>query len=570
MSLKTYNSETDARVRIQVGGDRTGMGGSAVSNLQGVQLGIYSSSSSTTPLDTCTSDASGVCELVVTNPGGNRYWVKQISAPTNWFMNPKLQTNWVNGWGGDNPATVDYIFQTPKLYTGTTYNSGDVMDTEGDPNDSDGTNAIWQNSRDNKSLVQRCGIKVALLLDISGSVGSAGMVSLKAAADKMVDSLTGTPSQMAVFNFASHSPESGTSNHPTLVPVATTSQANAFKALYSGWTSGGGTNWDEALYTVSQAAATYDVVVMITDGKPTYWSNGPSGSGSTTRFKEIETGIFSANKLKNKGTRIMALGVGSGVSGDAKYNLAAISGPTAYNGSNASTADYFQAADYNSAGEALRQLALGNCLGSVSVVKHIVPQGNAAGNITGATPAGAGWKFDGSVVPPTNGVTINPTSGTTDVTSAVNFKLDYPGGVNSATVQVGEDLTGHTNYELFPVGSKNAVCKRVDDNSTVTVTNVGTNGFTVNAPSTAPITCNVYNQYKAPPAWELTKTSSVDSPPLAPGGTLTYTLHAKNTGTVAGTNLTATDDLTNVLNNATLVTPLAAGLSISGNTLTWN
>ena len=51
----------------------------------------------------------------------------------------------------------------------------------------------------------------------------------------------------------------------------------------------------------------------------------------------------------------------------------AISGPTAYNGSNGATADYYQTAHYTPAGNALRNLALGNCTVTMNIVKQVVP-----------------------------------------------------------------------------------------------------------------------------------------------------------------------------------------------------
>jgi uncharacterized repeat protein (TIGR01451 family)/fimbrial isopeptide formation D2 family protein len=56
---------------------------------------------------------------------------------------------------------------------------------------------------------------------------------------------------------------------------------------------------------------------------------------------------------------------------------------------------------------------------------------------------------------------------------------------------------------------------------------------------------------------------------VAPGSTITYTLAATNTSQAVVSNATATDDLSKVLPSATLVTPLAAGLTKSGDTLTW-
>ncbi len=60
---------------------------------------------------------------------------------------------------------------------------------------------IWQSSCQ-PDLPAQCGIDVALVLDLSGSVAG-NLSQLKAAANQLVDSLTGTPSNVGLFTFSS-------------------------------------------------------------------------------------------------------------------------------------------------------------------------------------------------------------------------------------------------------------------------------------------------------------------------------------------------------------------------------
>ncbi|QIM15587.1 VWA domain-containing protein [Leucobacter insecticola] len=129
---------------------------------------------------------------------------------------------------------------------------------------------------------------------------------------------------------------------------------------------------------------------MLTDGNPTSYAEA-EGPGNRTRFREVENGIFSANAVKAEGTKVIAFGVGDGVNGSPD-NLRAISGPIA-------GSDYYQSSDYAAAGEALRELALGNCAGSVSVVKQVVSATTSGEDITGASPA-AGWNFTATTSSP--------------------------------------------------------------------------------------------------------------------------------------------------------------------------
>jgi len=70
------------------------------------------------------------------------------------------------------------------------------------------------------------------------------------------------------------------------------------------------------------------------------------------------------------------------------------------------------------------------------------------------------------------------------------------------------------------------------------------------------------------PHWVLTKTS--DKPvDVMPGETITYTLTVTNDSDTDVLHAVVNDDLSQVLDNATLNLPLAAGLAINGNELTW-
>ena len=55
---------------------------------------------------------------------------------------------------------------------------------------------------------------------------------------------------------------------------------------------------------------------------------------------------------------------------------------------------------------------------------------------------------------------------------------------------------------------------------------------------------------------------------MAAGSTLTYTLTITNTGSVALPSVTVTDDLADVLDDASFGSPIT-GATRSGNTLTW-
>ncbi|MBO3086605.1 DUF7927 domain-containing protein [Cellulomonas fengjieae] len=520
----------NAVITVQVGADRQGTRG--VSGLAGVTLQLYDGGTTgpTTPVAdawaTCTSDADGDCSFVVPNTqsgifgcfgaaaGANcdrRFWIVQTGVPDGFTQNSTLRTGNGNGTGSQ---LTPYQFRTgTTLRAGNTYtSSSDFMVGTGSTNRS-ASGGIWQQSRTNPPPVQSCGLRVALVLDLSGSVTSPQLAALKSASDTFVDALTGTPSEAALFSFSTATPALGaTQNYPGLSPISTPAAAAEFKARYASWTSQGGTNWDRGLAAPAEAAAEYDVAIVITDGDPTYYNQPAEGPGNFTRLREMENGIFSANALKAQGTRVLAVGVGAGVSDAATaQNLRAISGPTAYDGTNSQAADYYQVTDYSAVGQALRQLALGECAGSLSVVKQIV---DSSGDLSTATPGGAGWTFDASTA--TTGVTIANPSATTDSSSAVNFPLTYGGGVTSGAIEVQEQP--QTGTTLFPVDGANAVCTDLDTDQPLTVTNAEPTGFTVDVPSTDAVTCTVYNQVAAPASVTVDKEWAINGAAPVPEG----------------------------------------------------
>ncbi|MCX4441906.1 hypothetical protein [Streptomyces albidoflavus] len=488
---------TTSVVTVRTGGDR--IADAEVGPLAGVTLGLFVDEAAPDPVDpdwgVCVSDADGDCSFTVpgTGPGGPNegavYTVRQIAAPAGWYTNPELRTGPGSGSGSLSPA---YAFPTPELEGGQTYSStSDFMySTEYRESPFTASTGIWQQSRNNPPLNGACGIDVALVLDLSASVGSA-LPQLKDAADQFTDALAGTPSRLSLFSFDRNSPSTGTENHPEPTSVSTQAGADAFKSLYADWDLGSGTNWDQGLYAVAKAPTRYDLTVVLTDGNPTRFSKPIEGDGSRTHFADTEGGIFAANAVKAQGTRVVAVGVGRGVEGVSGLNLRAISGPEAFTGDNPETANYYQTTDFTAAGAALNQLALSNCAGTVSVIKQIVPESNTGEDVSGSRNAGPGWEFTASSTEPLGGL---PDTRATDDdgTGGVTFEPEFPPTTGEAPVTVEE--TQQPNHTLVTQGGANAVCVNLDDGASVPVTNSGPTGFTVDLARQGGVSCTVYNR----------------------------------------------------------------------------
>lgn len=168
---------------------------------------------------------------------------------------------------------------------------------------------------------------------------------------------------------------------------------------------------------MAQSGAHYDLAIVVTDGLPTYYGPDGAGPGSTTRFTEVEQAIFSANALKRQGTRVLAAGVGDGISGN-PANLRAISGQTQYSsGRPAHDADYFQS-EWTKLAGLLEEVALGaTCQATVEITQEIIPFGAEA-----AQNAGAGWEFRAA----TTGGELSPSSAqTTDESGQVQYTVTF-------------------------------------------------------------------------------------------------------------------------------------------------
>ena len=323
--------------------------------------------------------------------------------------------------------------------------------------------------------------------------------------------MVGTPSQLGLFTFATTAPAAGANNaNRPLTAVSTQAGADTVNAWIDGVSAGGTTNWDRGLFQVQQSTSQFDIAVVITDGNPTVYGNaeGPGQLHPLPRGRE-------RHLLRQRGQGggppgILAFGVGAGIAagGDEPHGDLRVRPRTPITS---------RRTTFAGVGVILRNLALGACTGSVTVIKQVVPSTAPPARSTGATPAG-GWTFGATTT--TNGVTIAPASGATaGGTGALNFALTFPGGTTTAPVAVTETLEPG-GFTLVQVGGFNAVCTRPGARATdppipVPVTNTGALGFTVGADIAFGVTCTVYNRAPNPPAeivvdkqWSITDTTS--------------------------------------------------------------
>ena len=147
---------------------------------------------------------------------------------------------------------------------------------------------------------------------------------------------------------------------------------------------------------------------------------------------------------------------------------------------------------------------------------------------------------------------------------------------DSIVAEVGSaSLTGMTLTWDIPLlqGSKTLTYQvRVNDGAyDVHLRNHVTGSGSGNCPPTPEVEDADCTTDHPTPDWQLTKTSDpAPGATVEPGEQITYTLSATNTSDGVVDDAEVTDNLADVLDNATLTQPLAAGLTLSSTTLTWD
>ena len=360
----------DPDIIINTSGDRTSSvngtaTGGSVSGVQGVRYDVTTLGGAF--VGTCTSNAIGTCAVPVT--GGATYRVTQVSAPT-----------------GNTPAEDNY-FISPALGVGATgsisrsgYNSIDVTVGTSNvtiPTPSTATSSVtvrsgrWAVSRYNPPPPTTCTRSVALLFDLSASITSSELADYKTSVTGFVRALLGTSTNVTLYTFGTAAPAPGAPN-ATFGPrnTLTTAGVNELVGRISGLTlptTAQYTNWDAGIWQIAASGVHYNEAIVLTDGDPTAISaNGlPDATGvATTRFRAVENGIFSANALKDEGTRVIAVGIADNAHPGSVDNLKAISGPE-------EGSDYF-IIPFDSLDGLLTDLALAHCA-SLEIAKSAHP-----------------------------------------------------------------------------------------------------------------------------------------------------------------------------------------------------
>jgi hypothetical protein len=246
---------------------------------------------------------------------------------------------------------------------------------EGNNNCSDSVTVSEVQSAPNPALTQACGLDIALVLDNSTSIDAGEMTQMKSAMTAFTTALDGTPTEFSVTRFASTG----------VVLQNFTADASVANAAINGILVGGGfTDWEDGFIDAASTLpnrSNPDLVIFASDGDPTASSAGADDSGQPN--VHLTPAIIQANGIKNSGTRILVLGIGS----PAVSRLQAISGPNVDTGS-VFTSDVITS-DFSELAGDLAEFAEQTCGGTITTTKLLDADGNLA-TTNDRTPA-QGW-----------------------------------------------------------------------------------------------------------------------------------------------------------------------------------
>ncbi|MGW8483809.1 vWA domain-containing protein [Microbacterium sp. NPDC055903] len=389
----------------------------------------------------CVTDADGICEFVVpdTQSGGANAgitpWivfgdpVPGSAAALNTYVVDSFYTSNRTGQRGQIPYSV----QVP---AGTVTGGAIVdlpeavdpaLDTGLTQRDTFGNLGL---SLNNPDLTDQCRpLQVAIVFDLSSSIGEANLPLVKEAGRALVDGLVGSGSSVALYTFSRYAPSNNTTNH-ALTPVDAPGGRDELVADIESYVTSSGTNWDRGIAQVAEDAPDYDIAFVLTDGLPdkSGFPYMPASSTFPQRFAEVDQGRFSANELKAEGTRVFGIGINlddaTSVPSQPESSIQAISGPNEYPEYPVTQADY-AGVDWD------RLVSLTSELIDEIVCRTDVTVHKTQIDREGVSSPGEGWHFDiassnaDAVIDPADGVTTDENgTATADITTTGTAATD--------------------------------------------------------------------------------------------------------------------------------------------------
>ncbi len=444
----------------------------------------------------------------------------------------------------------------------------------------------------NPPIAKACGIDVTLILDASGSVQSSGAVgAVRDAAAAFLDALQNTGSTVRMIQFATI----GQQLAPRAVVTTESLEAGgvfaqAIKGYYnpqpprpstveiksyrgsgdinspSSWTSSTSiqyTNWNQVLDQTGTDPG--DLVVFITDGDPTSYDfnrptdpfdHGPPADVAINTDRgpaaasTLDRAVQSANGVKAKGARMLAVGVGAALQNQASVDrLIQVSGPNVARTTadfDIETTDVALVSDFDDLAQAVRELVLALCSPSLTIRKFAQSADDASyqpapGWNVQVTPTVTDGTF-GWILPAGN---VGPSANlTTDSNGFAQFQWEPTSDTATSSANVVE--TSQPNFVAGRPDDPDYRCqfKNVDGDVRVVSGEFTGTAFTLTPIGDEIGTCSMWNSFAYAPAIALTKTNAPTDVrgDLTPAAQVTSTYQVTNPGNTPLDNVFITDD----------------------------
>ena len=442
----------------------------------------------------------------------------------------------------------------------------------------------------NPDLEAACGIDILMILDESGSIGSAGATgAVQNAFRAFTRALNNTGSRLAVAEFSTVArlpllPAAASRAYTT---VTNATIAATFDPYIAGFNPSGSTHWEDGFrvgrYFLPRPSPDIPhLTVFITDGDPNVivrqdrvtFDPGnpviaqnqyelqvplvttPSSANQTQSENENpakDRAVPNANALKAQGSHILTIAVGNGLQSQSSLNrIIAMSGPDVFPDTgpfDITTTDVYREPNFALLEAALREAAFQLCAPSVNIRKMVDQNPDPA--VDDLQPA-QDWSMTATVAP-TPASWVSPPGGTgataTDTTGPdgfANFQWTTAAPINSSITVTEVVQPGFVNDPSATTCTFRTPDTPADQPLPGFVATPG--GFRGTVPDEAIVTCEMVNRIPPAPAIELEKSTNgddADAPtgPFVPiGSTVTWTYHVTNIGNVPVSALAVTDN----------------------------
>jgi hypothetical protein len=350
---------------------------------------------------------------------------------------------------------------------------------------------------------------------------------VRAAADAFVGALSGSGAEVGIIAFAQrartlvpYTRVDGGTITSTFDPAITGTASPSYPFPPSQYGTRNGTNWSGAFSQVAALGALPTLVVFVTDGDPNATnatlplgtSTSATGGFSTTvngGIDPMSAAFDEADALKDAGTRVFAVGVGSAVANtQSESRLTAVSGPVQWTpGSSHNTAtsnasfadsDWVSAPDFTDLKPSLEAIVGELCGGSLTIIKedYLAPGWQDAPNWTfsvhlDSSPTTHTWRLPAAFA----GTSVGSVHADTNTVGEAVFSwdLEHEVPVRLTIAKETERPGWHEEYEACAIKDTTTVLRTLrrvppaHSRGTAIATNL-------TVPPGAWVTCAVYNK----------------------------------------------------------------------------